>query len=87
MTLTPPAEATLADDMDENLGAGTANEVVITMRIERADPISGTLTMHGQPGEQRFCGWMELIAAITAGHQSRIESDAHSPTGREREQR
>jgi hypothetical protein len=51
------------------------------MRIERGEPISGTLTVHGRTGEQRFCGWMELIAAITAGHQSWIEPDELLPDG------
>jgi hypothetical protein len=67
--------------MDENLCTGAASEVVMTMRIERGEPISGTLTLHGRAGEQRFCGWMELIAAITAGHQSWIEPDELLPDG------
>lgn len=40
--------------------------VLISLRIEPGEPITGTLTAGGQTTGTSFCGWMELIAAITA---------------------
>jgi hypothetical protein len=67
--------------MDESLSAGSASATVISLRIERGEPISGTLTVHGRTGEERFCGWMELIATITASSQLSIEQEGLLPDG------
>lgn len=40
--------------------------VLISLRIEPGEPITGTLTTSSQAEELPFCGWMELIAGITA---------------------
>jgi hypothetical protein len=47
--------------------------VVISLRIEPGEPISGMLTTSAQTTGTPFCGWMELIAAITARRED------HSP--------
>jgi hypothetical protein len=65
--------------MSENLRGASTAATVISLRIERGEPISGTLTLRGRVGEERFCGWMELIAAITAGCRSSVEFDERSP--------
>lgn len=67
--------------MDESLSARSASETEINLRIERSEPISGTLSVPGRTGQERFCGWMELIASITAGSQLSIEPDERSPGG------
>lgn len=67
--------------MDESTGSASVTVTVIGLRIWRGEPITGTLTVHGRTGEERFCGWMELIAAITAGCQLSIEPDELSPHG------
>jgi len=67
--------------MHESLRAASAGASVITVRIEQAQPISGTLSVHGRTGEERFCGWMELIAAITARSRLSIEPDEPLPGG------
>lgn len=38
---------------------------MILLTIEQSQPITGRLIVTGR-AEQRFCGWMELIAAVTA---------------------
>jgi hypothetical protein len=43
---------------------GEAGGGEIRMRLDPGEPISGTLISSAE--STRFCGWMELIAAITA---------------------
>jgi hypothetical protein len=77
----PQPATTLADEMNERLSAASASGTVITLTVDRAEPITGTLTVHGRTSEERFCGWMELIAAITAGCRSSIEPGEHGSAG------
>jgi hypothetical protein len=42
----------------------TGAAVLISLRIEPGEPITGTLTSNNRTEAAPFCGWMELIAAI-----------------------
>ena len=77
MMLGGPLRATLGVAMEESSKTGGAEDqpprptkrdasgpVLICLRIEPGEPITGTLASSGQAG-MSFCGWMDLIAAIT----------------------
>jgi hypothetical protein len=38
--------------------------IVMRLRLEPGEPITGTLNSETDEATIRFCGWMELIAAI-----------------------
>jgi hypothetical protein len=44
----------------------TGAAVLIMLRIEPGEPITGALTSDNRSAAAPFCGWMELIAAINA---------------------
>lgn len=44
----------------------TVQPVHISLRIDPGEPLTGTLTSNSQTAGTPFCGWMDLIAAITA---------------------
>jgi hypothetical protein len=37
--------------------------VVLRLLLEPGDPLTGSVSVEGQPEEQ-FCGWIELMAAV-----------------------
>jgi hypothetical protein len=46
--------------------SGEASDpVLISLRIEPGEPITGTLTVGGQTTGMPFCGWMDLIVTIS----------------------
>jgi hypothetical protein len=50
--------------IDPDRQAGDA--VVVRLRVDPGEPLTGTAVVEGRPGETRFAGWVELMAAITA---------------------
>ena len=39
--------------------------VVLRLQLEPGEPLTGSVALDGQPGS-RFCGWIELMAAVNA---------------------
>lgn len=39
--------------------------VVLRLTVDPGDPLTGSVAVQGQ-SEKRFCGWIELMAAINA---------------------
>jgi hypothetical protein len=38
------------------------------MELEPGEPLTGSIAVGGEP-ERRFCGWIELMAAINAARR------------------
>lgn len=43
----------------------SAGGVVLRLQLEPGDPLTGSVAVDGQP-DKRFCGWIELMAAVNA---------------------
>jgi hypothetical protein len=63
------------------IGGGSAG-VVITVRVERLEPLAGTAATE-DGAERAFDGWMELIGAVAAliGSDRPGVGDLRAPTG------
>jgi hypothetical protein len=42
--------------------------VVVRLELEPGEPLTGSIAVDGQP-VKRFCGWIELMAAINAARR------------------
>jgi hypothetical protein len=49
--------------------------VVLRLELEPGEPLTGSIAVDGQP-EKRFCGWIELMAAVNA---ARAAGEGRSP--------
>jgi hypothetical protein len=49
--------------------------VVLRLELAPGEPLTGSITVDGQ-AEKRFCGWIELMAAVNA---ARAEGEGRSP--------
>jgi hypothetical protein len=55
---------------------GGQGAVVLRLELDAGEPLTGSVALDGQPGS-RFCGWIELMAAIGT---ARASGKAHSST-------
>ena len=46
--------------------------VVLQLELEPGEPLTGLIAVDGQSGK-RFCGWIELMAAVNAARQCAVD--------------
>jgi steroid delta-isomerase-like uncharacterized protein len=64
--------------------AGTARELVLTLRHTDDRRPCGTLRVIGEPGEAAFDGWIELIGLITEAREATMDNAATMRSAYER---
>jgi hypothetical protein len=45
--------------------------VGLRLKLEPGEPLAGTIAIDGQ-SEKRFCGWIELMAAVNAARRRAV---------------